>query len=140
MWERRVGDAWGEAWVLQGLAAAALARQEPQVASELAVASLEPARRAHNRPATAAALRLLASVAEGCGEPTVAVELLGAADVLPDEGRRFWMLETDGIPVVDAAALSRRLGAEDFAEHWARGRGLSSADAVIVATRPRALP
>ena len=69
VWERRVRDAWGEAWVLQGLAAVALARSEVTAALGLAVSSLGPARRANNRPATAAALRLLATVAERRGEP-----------------------------------------------------------------------
>ncbi len=135
VWERRVRDAWGEAWVLQGLAAVALARSEVTAALGLAVSSLGPARRSNNRPATAAALRLLATVAERRGEPLVAAQLLGAADVQPDEGRRFWMPETDGVPVIDMAALTMLHGDATVEEHWARGRGLTTDDAVALVTR-----
>jgi len=135
VWERRVRDAWGEAWVLQGLAAVALARRELTAALELAVSSLGPAQRANNRPAIAAALRLLATVAERRGEPLVAAQLLGAANVQPDEGRRFWMPETDGVPVVDLAALTLRHGVTTVEEHRARGRGLNADDAVALVTR-----
>ena len=135
VWERRVRDSWGEAWVLQGLAAVALARDELTAALELAVSSLDPARRANNRPATAAALRLLATVAERRGKPLVAAQLLGAADVQPDEGRRFWTPETDGVPVVDLATLTLLYGGTTMEEHWARGRALTTDDAVALVTR-----
>ncbi len=140
VWERRMGDAWGEAWVLQGLAAAALARHEPQAAFELAVSSLDPLRRAHNRPATAAALRLLASVAGARGEQLVAAELLGAADALPEEGRLFWIPETDGVPVVDVGVLTRRTGDPAIEEHWAHGRGLTTEEAIALATSSLSAP
>ncbi len=133
-WERRVGDAWGEAWVLQGLAAAALARHEPQAALELAVSSLRPSRRANNRPAIAAALRLLAAVAEHRGDHLVAAELLGAAGVLPEEERRFWMAETDHVSVVEGTTLTGQTGNPAVEEHWAHGRGLTTDEAVALAT------
>jgi hypothetical protein len=44
------------------------------------------------------------------------------------------MPETDGVPVIDMAALTLLHGDTTVEEHWARGRGLTTDDAVALVT------
>jgi hypothetical protein len=138
--ERRLGDAWTEAWALQGGAAAALAEQDPDAALDLALRSLRPARRSHNRPATAAALRTLAAVADRHSDRALAVQLLGAASVVSDEARRLWRPDADGVADVDATRLAEELGRQTFEEHWARGRAMTTEESVALVARARLRP
>ena len=132
--ERRLGDAWTESWALQGAAAAALAQEHLVAAAELAVRCLGPARRSHNRPATAAALRTLAAVAARNADHALAAQLLGAASMVSDDGRRLWRPDADGVAEVDPATLVGPLGRQRFEEHWARGRALTTVESVALVT------
>ncbi len=134
-WQHRLGDEWSEAWALHGAACAALAEQDDSAAGGLAVRSLRPARRSHNRPATAAALGALATVAARRSSPSLAARLLGAASVVAGEGPGFWAPDIDGIAGVDAAGLAESLGPAGFDEHWARGRAMTTQEWTALATR-----
>jgi predicted ATPase/DNA-binding SARP family transcriptional activator len=133
-WDRRLGDAWSEAWALHGAASAALAERDLPTATDLAVQCLRPAHRSHNRTATAAALRTLATIADRMTDRSVAAEQLGAASVVSDEARRLWRPDGDGVVDVDPASLAAALGRRAFDEHWARGRAMTTAETTALAT------
>jgi predicted ATPase/DNA-binding SARP family transcriptional activator len=133
-WQHRLGDEWSEAWALHGAASAALAEQDDSAAGDLAVRSLRAARRSHNRPAAAAALRTLATLAARRSSPSVAAQLLGAASVVVGEERGLWAPDSDGIAGVDAAGLRESLGPAGFDDHWARGRAMTTQEWTALAT------
>jgi tetratricopeptide (TPR) repeat protein len=133
--EHRLGDEWTESWALQGAGSAALAEHDLGAALDLSIRSLRPARRSHNRPATAAALRTLATVADRSAQQTLAAQLLGAASVVSDEARRLWRPDADGVVDVDAASLAESLGRRTFDEHWARGRAMTTEESVALVAR-----
>ena len=65
----------------------------------------------------------------------VAARLLGAADVQPDEGRRFWMPETDGVPVIDLAGLTLLHGGTHRGRALGTRPGSDDDDAVALVMR-----
>jgi predicted ATPase/DNA-binding SARP family transcriptional activator len=129
-WERRLGDAWGEAWALQGLAGAAIQDHDLGAAVDLLLQSLGPAREAHSRPGIAGALRLLATVADARGRPDLAVQFLGAASVVSPKAGEFWAIDADGIASPEPVSLTATIGDAMFNEQWARGRGMSTDEAM----------
>ena len=128
-WERRLADAWGEAWALQGLASAAIQDHDLRTGVDLLLQSLAPAQRAHSKSTIAGALRLLATVATLEGRPHLAVELLSAATVLSNRPAD-WSVDTDGLDSPEPAKLIATLGNGTFAEHWARGRAMTTHEAI----------
>lgn len=112
-----------------------MAEQDLPTALDLALQSLRPARRSHNRPATAAALPTLATIACRQAEGTLAAELLGAASVVSDEARRLWRPDADGVVVVESTSLVNSLGQQTFDECWARGRAMTTEESVALVTR-----
>jgi hypothetical protein len=129
-WERRLGDAWGEAWALQGLAGAAIQEHDLGAAVDLLLRSLGPARQAHSRPGIAGALRLLATVADSRGSPDIAVQFLGAANVVSPKTGEFWAIDADGIASPEPLSLTATIGDPMFDEQWARGRAMTIDEAM----------
>lgn len=132
-WERRLADAWGEARALQGLADVAIHDQDHDGAVDLLFQSVTAARRAHSPQAMAGALRLLAKVAQSSARPRLAAELLGAASVASPGTRAFWAIDAEGLGVAESLTVRAAIGDDAFDEQWARGRALTSEEAVDAA-------
>jgi hypothetical protein len=134
-WERRLADDWGEAWALQGLAAVGLMTGDQENAFDLAIQSLTPAKRAHSRPAIVGALHQLATLAHRRQKPTLAATLLGAASIVSAETADLWGSDVDGVATIDTDTLKVTMGSVAFSTQWARGRALTTDEAVTIATR-----
>ncbi len=132
--ERRLGDAWSQAWALQGLASTALAEGDVSAAFTAAVDSVGPARDVHNRPATAAAMRIIATIAHHDGQDHLAATLLGAASVVYPNVRHAWTSEVDGVALLAAGTFASAVGNDVLQSHRARGRALSVEEALALAT------
>ena len=81
----------------------------------------------------AGALWLLAKVAESSARPRLAAELLGAASVASPGTRAFWAIDAEGLGMAESLTVRTAIGDDAFDEQWARGRALTSEEAVDAA-------
>ena len=96
--------------------------------------SLDTARITGLRPHVRGALLGLALAAGADGDPAVAATLHGVADKHFEEGGRGFAAIEVGLRDRDHAQLRARLGDAAFEAAYARGRALSQADAIALAT------
>jgi DNA-binding CsgD family transcriptional regulator len=107
---------------------------DPRHARRIFNESLDTARITGVKPYVAVALLGLALAAGADGDPAVAATLHGVADEQYEQaGRAFEALEA-GLRVRDHAQLRATLGDAAFEAAYARGRTLSQADAIALAT------
>jgi predicted ATPase/class 3 adenylate cyclase/DNA-binding CsgD family transcriptional regulator/tetratricopeptide (TPR) repeat protein len=107
---------------------------DPRHARDIFTGSLETARITGVKPYVHGALLGLALAAGADGDPTVAATLHGVADEHYEQaGRAFESLEA-GLRDRDHAQLRAMLGDAAFEVAYSRGRSLSHADAIALAT------
>jgi hypothetical protein len=127
--QQRLGDIWGISNALCETAALTLddAPSDHDGARTLLAESLALALRVLDRPTVAAGLNELARLSAGCA-PVRAAQLLGCASTLD----RALNDPLAGLGTAEAwiTVLRTSIGAERFADAWARGRAMTVHEAV----------
>jgi tetratricopeptide (TPR) repeat protein len=130
---RTLGDPWGTAHSLSNLALVAQQEHDHDTARRLLAESLTIEQEAGDRLGMAANLEVFATLADAESHLTRSARLHGCASVLR-ESVGFDPCEPGWPdPAQQISRLRSTLGEEAFAELWARGRAMTTADSIAYA-------